>query len=916
MKSKLRVLAILVCVAAADLHARSTLDLNGTWEFRADPQTVGDNENWASSNAPFPSRIEVPAAWETQGVGEREGILRTQYSGVAWYGKSVMIPSDWRGKTLKLKVGGVVRRAVVFVNGQRLGEHYGFSTPFSFDITKYVRPGENNRIVLRVANLGKTITKSGYEQSGEQPTGAMNYMGNWGGIYGNVSIEVTEPLHIEETRINPDLAGQAVRFAVSVLREGGTGSGTVHVEATIDHAKGGADVALDSDGKGQVQFTVPLPNARLWTPETPNLYQATLKLTEDGAERDTTQERFGMREITSKGPVLFLNGKPLYLRGVGDDSYYVSTGVPPASKQYYLNNLRLMRSFGFNAVRFHSTIPPSEYFEAADEVGVLILAELPAVYTVYFLPHKDFYWNEMERTLETYWNHPSFFSLALGDELHVTRSQNPTEFIETVNRMYAHAKSIDPKRFILSTDGALQKPTDLYSIYEGAPGDKPTIRHEFGGYYCSLPDPSQIPQFTGAYVPTWLEEKKKWVEDNSLSDVYPTYVRNSQRLQMLGRKFQVEQVRRRPEVTGYEYWLSLDYPGGTGEGDSWEEGWFDAFWRPKNIEPSEGKEINSPVLVMIDAGVGERTLWNGSRKPVGVWISNYGDSPIAHGSVDWELLASGKDIAHGVVQSVSVGLGQVTRVGGFEIPTPAGEKAQKLELALTLKDGSSKYSNRWSFWTYPNDNWLKKSSMPVASSVRWSGLERRYPFVQVPHGPLTKGGGLLITTKFDQEAKQYLEFGGRVWLMADRDQFHRSGDVSFFPGPGGAQGTAVQDHPSLAGFPHESIMDSQFFNLMEGAWWLPLDEWPKDFTPIAGAIHTTSQWLSKTKPLSRAGLIVEARVGKGKLLITTLNLRSNLDDSYPEALSLFDQLLRYVISEAFSPNVEIPTDVLDGLIAD
>ena len=70
-----------------------------------------------------------------------------------------------------------------------------------------------------------------------------------------------------------------------------------------------------------------------------------------------------------------------------------------------------------------------------------------------------------------------------------------------------------------------------------------------------------------------------------LRSTYPTFLRNSQRLQQIGRKFQIERVRRSPEVTGYEYWLITDYPGGTGEGDSWEEGWFDYFWQPKGIEP-------------------------------------------------------------------------------------------------------------------------------------------------------------------------------------------------------------------------------------------------------------------------------------------------------------------------------------------
>lgn len=893
--------------------ARSNIDLNGDWEFRTDPDGVGDEEKWESASAAFPSRILVPGAWEAQGVGEQEGILRTHYSGIAWYRRSVSIPSTWQGKDIKLNVGGVVRRAVIFVNGCRMGEHYGFSTPFSIEITKCIKPGQQNLIVLRVANLGKTITGPGYEQTGDQPTGSMNYMGNWGGIYGNVWIEATESLHILETRITPDLSSSSARFLVAVRREDASSTGSATVEVNVENTKVAASVSFDASGNAVVQLTVPVAHARLWTTETPALYQATIRLTAKGVELDRTQERFGMREITTQGSVLLLNGKPLYLRGVGNDSYYVITGLPPASKKYFMDSLVKLKSFGFNAVRFHSTVPPREFFDAADEAGILILAELPAVYTVYFLPHKEFYWNEMERTLLFHWNHPSFLSLALGDELNRKWSQNEKEFVETVEKMYNHAKSIDPRRLILSNDGWLQKPTDLYSIYEGAPGDKPTIRHEFGGYYCSLPDVSLIEQFTGAYVPTWLEEKKKWVEEKGFTNTYSTYVQNSQRMQMLGRKFQIERVRRHPEITGYEYWLNLDYPGGTGEGDSWEEGWFDAFWRPKNIEPREGKAINSPVLLMIDADIDERTLWNGDRKPIGVWISNYGEIPIEDGSVEWQLVESGKIVTMGIVSGIKVGLGQVANVGEFDLSTPARAQGQKLELILTLKTAGHNYVNSWAFWSYPRNSSLRHSPIPVVSLVRSAKLKQLYPFLET-HRRTNSDEGLLITTQLDQEAKRYLESGGRVWLMADREQFNRSGEVSFFPSHGGAQGTLVLKHPSLVGFPHDGLFDAQFYNLMEGSWWFSLDDWPKEIVPIASAIHTTSEWLSKTKNLSRAGFIVEAKTGKGKLLITAFDFRSKLDDSYPEVLFLFDQLLRYATSEAFTPNVEVPSGILDSLL--
>ena len=95
---------------------------------------------------------------------------------------------------------------------------------------------------------------------------------------------------------------------------------------------------------------------------------------------------------------------------------------------------------------------------------------------------------------------------------------------------------------------------------------------------------------------------------------------------------------------------------------------------------------------------------------------------------------------------------------------------------------------------------------------------------------------------------------------------------------------------------------------------MALDGWSHDLTPVAGGIRTTSAFLSKTKNLSRFGYILEASAGKGKLLITTLRLRENLDEAYPEAVILFDRLLKYATSEEFRPEFVVPREKLESLM--
>jgi beta-galactosidase len=923
------ILAALIALAAPAIcqAERQRIDLNGPWQFRTDPQNQGERDGWHSSGPSFDRRIAVPGSWQAQGVGEPRGFMRHDYAGPAWYRRTVAIPANWRGQSITLRIGGAHRYTTVFLNGKKLGEHRGFSSPFSFDATGAARPGADNVIAIRIENPGAAPVEGPREQKPDYPTGLLNYIGNWGGIYGGVELRATDPVRIEQLYVRPDVAASAATFVVRVKNGAAAAfSGDVKV-AIAPKYQGTARVEVPAGGETDAEIRVPMPGATLWSPDQPHLYTAAITLGGGrngsnggtrGRDRDRIDERFGLRQFATKGNVLLLNGKPLYLRGYGDDNIEVLTGFPPSSRAVFLERLKLARSFGFNAVRFHSMTPPEEYFQAADEAGLLVMAELPAAYTQYVLPHKEFLREELERVVLSYRNRPSFLSLAFGNEFNLTWLETDEErkaFLATVADFYALAKKLHPDGLLLSNDGYVMKPTDLVSHYGPGLPDLPTVKHEFGEYYCSLPDISLIDKFTGLYLPEWLRVKKKWVDENGLAGEYATYVRNSMRLQQLGRKYQIERVRRQQEVTGYHYWLIVDYPGGTGEGDSWEEGWFDYFWQPKGITPREGQEINAAVLPLIGAGVGDRSLWSGVPKPIDVVISNYGQSDLRDAPLSWKLLDGGQTVASGTSR-VSVPTGAVKTVAPISLDKIPGGAARKLELVVdmngpTTRDGAT---NRWTFWSFPREGRLDRSATPVHSTVRWAGINRLYPFVRSEVVTSNDANALLITSSLGESALAHLRAGGRVWLMAEHGAIQPRTRVDFFPAAGGAQGTVVRDHPALEGFPHEGFADLQFFNLMDGAVPVPLDKWAKDFQPIVGGIRTTAGFLAKTKNLSRVGYVFEGKVGQGKLLVTTLRFREHLDEAYPEAIALFDRLLRHASGASFAPAAEIGEEQLQALL--
>ena len=493
---------------------RASLVLDGTWEFRQDPTASGDAGNWAAGQAAFPRTIEVPGAWQAQGVGEPGGTLRHDYAGVAWYRRTMAVPAGWKGKAVSLRIAGAHRHTTVFVNGQKLGEHEGFSAPFAFDVTDAIRSGGDNVIALRIANPGAVPLDGPREQKPLQPTGMLNYIGNWGGPYGRVELRATDPTSIDDVYVRPDISQSAARVVVTVRnRESRPFVGEVRISAGAGIGAR-ASVTVPAGGQSEVEAGLSIPGARLWTPDTPHLYTARVTLHEGKRTRDQVEERFGMRQFTTRGEVLLLNGTPLYLRGYGDDNIEVVSGFPPSRREAYLERLRQARAFGFNTVRFHSMTPPEEFFHAADEVGMLVMAELPAAYTQYVLPHRDMLRRELTDVVRSYRNRPSLLSLAFGNEFNLTWLETEAErkqFLDTVAEFYALAKSLHPDGLVLSNDGYVMKPTDMVSHYGTGVSGVPVVKHEFGEYYCSLPDISLIDKFTGVFLPGWLNAKQAWV---------------------------------------------------------------------------------------------------------------------------------------------------------------------------------------------------------------------------------------------------------------------------------------------------------------------------------------------------------------------------------------------------------------------
>jgi hypothetical protein len=313
--------------------------------------------------------------------------------------------------------------------------------------------------------------------------------------------------------------------------------------------------------------------------------------------------------------------------------------------------------------------------------------------------------------------------------------------------------------------------------------------------------------------------------------------------------------------------------------------------------------MNAAVLPLIDLPLNSRTFWLEDGVTANVLLSNFGDTPIGNGKLIWTLAAGGRELASGEVPLAAAPLGAITKVGRVQTGTLNGTEAIETELTISIESASGRHENRWKLWGFPRAGLARSSVAPIESMVKSADLQRWFPFLEES----TDGvAGALVASELNPRVIETLRAGGRVLLLAEPDRF--GGRTTYFPASmGGALGLRVdKDHPTLRGFPHDGFPDLQFYNLLEGGVQVDFGA-----APIVNGIRMTRA--TPDNRLSRITFLSEARVGKGKLLLCGLNIRSNLDGSKPEAAYLLDRLLRYVVSDEFQPSAEISEERIDEI---
>jgi beta-mannosidase len=412
------------------------ISLNGAWRYR---QTGSETSDY------FAPDLDV-SSWHTMDVPQNWYLVGLNYHGVIWFRREFAADANWRGRMVRLGFDGVDYFADVWLNGQSLGRHTGYFQPFAFDVADRLNYGGDNVLVMRVESPyeeydtawphRKTLIKGAFEQSVVRPGGGWGLAGqeyNTGGIWGDVWLTVSDFITVDTlqlqaqwpTTISLNTSATATVQARVLLRNHADGPVEASVGLTLTPRNFDGDaITLPSQavtlarGETEVELSGVVHNPRLWWTwdrGAPNLYTARLAVISDGKTLAEKETAFGFRQIlVGEDWTWTLNGQRFFPRG----SNYISTQwLSQTDKAWFLRDAHLMRDANLNFIRVYAHVEPVEFYEAADELGILVWQDFPLHWGYSDAPaFIDEAQRQMRAMVELLYNHPGIVVWCVHNE--------------------------------------------------------------------------------------------------------------------------------------------------------------------------------------------------------------------------------------------------------------------------------------------------------------------------------------------------------------------------------------------------------------------------------------------------------------------------------------------------------------------
>jgi hypothetical protein len=912
-----------------------TISLNGKWRFKVDAKDEGVQAKWYSSA--LPETVNLPGSMaenlkgdditlKTKWTGSiydssyffhprlekyrKPGNLKIpfwltpakHYTGAAWYQKDVEIPANWKGERVVLSLEYPHSETRVWIDDVEIGTQFTFVVAQNFELPASLKPGKHT-ITLRIDNRIKAINVGQDSHSLTDHT-----QGNWNGVVGKMFLQAGSPVYFDDIQVYPDLKRKSAKVKIELKAGANVSStGKITLSAKSFNTKNNIKVKPVTVPfeirKGSCSLEIDLPmgdKIAVWDEFDPALYRLTAVLSAKDGKNEEKQVQFGMREFKAVGRSFEINGRPVFLRGTVNNCEFPLTGYPAMDVAAWERIFKISKAHGLNHMRFHSWCPPEAAFIAADLTGFYLQPEGPSWANHGSSigegkPIDQFIYDETNRMTKSYGNYASFCMMAYGNE---PRGKQ----VEYLTKFNNYWKAKDSRRLYTgaSVGGSWPViPNNEFMVRAGARGldwgkmpesiltyakqieqfTVPFVAHEMG-QYCVFPNFEEIKKYTGVYRAKNFEMFQEDLADHDMADQAKDFLMASGKLQALCYKNEIEKALRTPNYNGFQLLSLNDYPG---QGTALV-GVLDAFWDEKGyITAKEFKRFSNSTVPLLK--VPKFVYTNNESLDASVEVAHFGKAPLTNSKISWQIKdASGAILRKGTFVPKLLPLGNCIQIGDIHFGLNSIQKATQLNLEVSIN--GTEFANDWDFWVYPAEL------------------------------PKTKAS-FYYTENFDDQAKRILDEGGNVFLNAAGKVVKGKEVVqTFLPvfwntswfkmRPPHTLGILCDPkNPALANFPTESHSNMQWWEIVNKAQTMNLEDFPSGFRPIIQPIDT---WFLNR----RLALVLEARVGKGKLIVSSANLSPDLK-ALPAAQQLYFSLQQYMMSENFKPKYEVAFNTVKDL---
>ena len=496
--------------------------LNGLWDYAVRPRET------SAVPATYDGKILVPYAIESALSGVMKQIGDENR---IWYHRTFELSPTWKNERILLNFGAVDWDATVWVNGKEVGRHSGGYDGFSFDITDALKPSAAQEVVVSVWDP----SDAGPQPRGKQVSKPRSiWYTPTSGIWQTVWLEPVSTTHIESLKITPNIDKSAVVIEAHTSAFQLPGTSVVRVEVYDEKKRiGKAEVNTANSS----HISVPIPGAKLWSPDSPFLYDLKVLVFNNGKVIDQVKSYFGMRKIAmardKRGRLrIHLNNKPCFMLGPLDQGFWPDGLYTAPTDEALRYDIEVMKKLGFNLVRKHVKVEPERWYYWCDKLGLLVWQDMPS-------GDKSAEWRapfegkEMNRTSESAaiyerelralidgrYNHPSIV-------VWVPFNEGWGQF-DTI-RILNLTKQLDPTRLVDGASGGNHFPAGDLIDHHQYPGpgvppavtDRAMVLGEFGGL--GLPIKGH----------TWQEEKnwgyRSFKTSEELTEAYISLINNLQ----------------------------------------------------------------------------------------------------------------------------------------------------------------------------------------------------------------------------------------------------------------------------------------------------------------------------------------------------------------------------------------------------